>query len=77
LLEHWNEKERRNIDSWVPGNMDVWLPEQIEEKKEQMPIILTEYPETNTAFNVTEMNRKVIQTAFKRGKIKIEYLNKI
>jgi hypothetical protein len=45
LLEHWNEKERRIMDSWVPGNMDVWLPEQIEQNKEQMPIILTEYPE--------------------------------
>jgi poly(A) polymerase Pap1 len=60
LIEKWNGKVYENIDAWDS--------EEIEEKKEQMPIILTDFPDTNTAFNVTEMNRKVVQKAFKKGK---------
>jgi hypothetical protein len=38
-----------------------------------MPIILSQFPETNTAFNVNEVSKNVIQSTFKKGKRSVIY----
>jgi hypothetical protein len=50
-----------------PPDKDKPSSKEINEKEEQMPIIMTQFPETNTAFNVNEMSRKVIRKTFRNG----------
>jgi poly(A) polymerase Pap1 len=53
-----------NLPSWLPKNIDA----DADGKMERMPIIMAQFPETNTAFNVNEMSRRVIQKAMQKGK---------
>jgi hypothetical protein len=51
------------VTAW-PNDKNIDIPA---ENVEQMPIIMTQLPETNTIFNVVEMNRKMIENTFKKG----------
>jgi poly(A) polymerase Pap1 len=62
LLEQWNERKCGDIDGWQPREINK------PPNYQRMPIIMTQYAETNTLYNVTEMNRMVIQRAFRNGK---------
>jgi poly(A) polymerase Pap1 len=62
LLEDWKDKEYEGI-----VNAEAWQPESIDAKNERMPIIMTQYPPSNPAFNIYLMNRTVIRKALANG----------
>jgi poly(A) polymerase Pap1 len=66
LLEEWGGNTCGTIKAW-PNEKDENIPDQT---VEQMPIIMTQFPEINTIFNVTEMNIKVIENTFRKGNVK-------